>query len=229
MNKFNTLGMEVLDYKTEYLKDYPKLVHDSIGIAIDNKSDIVDDIKTHLKDTSLNIEDFKTYLLTQSSCLKTYEQLLVEYEQIRSAIDSILIKNDIAKEIKTFSKVEDETIQLSQEFIITEDFIRNYFNIENDKEFDVLMSRKGFIEKFAILRLTKILNDFLSSLDNYSDFSIKHTSAFFNSEKNVYGIYLEYNIPIDVLEDVNKIEVIGNNIIKIAEKANKNYNDRMLI
>ena len=61
MNKFNTLGMEVLDYKTEYLKDYPKLVHDSIGIAIDNKSDIVDDIKTHLKDTSLNIEDFKTY------------------------------------------------------------------------------------------------------------------------------------------------------------------------
>lgn len=229
MNKFNTLGMEVLDYKTEYLKDYPKLVHDSIGIAIDNKDDIVDDIKTHLKDTSLKFDEFKTYLLTQTSCLKTYEQLLVEYEQIRSAIDSILAKNNIAKEIKTFSKVENETIQLQQEFIITEDFIKNYFNIENDKDFNVLMSRKGFIEKFAILRLTKILKDFINSLDSCQDFSINHTSAFFNSEKNVYGIYLEYNIPIDVLEDVKKIEIIGNSITKLAEKADKNYKDRMLV
>lgn len=229
MNKFNNLGMEVLDYKTEYLKDYPKLVHDSIGIAIDNKADIVDDIKAHLKDTSLKIEDFRTYLLTQPSCLKTYEQLLVEYEQIRSAIDSILAKNTIGKELNTFSKVEDETIQLTQEFIITDEFIKNYFYVENDKEFESLMNRKGFIEKFAILRLTKILNDFIDSLDAYSDFSIRHTLVFFNSEKNVYGIYLEYIIPIDVFENSSKIESIGNSIIKVAEKADKNYKDRMLI
>lgn len=229
MNKFNALGMEVLDYKTEYLKDYPKLVHDSIALAIDNKSEIEEDIKNHLKDMSLKMEDFRTYLLKQTSCLKTYEQLLVEYETIRSSIDSILVKNEVAKNLKTFSKVEEENLQLIQEFVITEDFIKNYFTIEGEKDFEILMSRKGFIEKFAILRLTKILDDFLNSIEKEEDFSVKHTLVFFNSEQNVYGIHLEYTIPIDVLEDNSKIETIGTKISEIAEKADKNYKDRMLI
>lgn len=229
MNKFNDLGMEVLDYKSEYLKDYPKLVHNSIAFAIDNKSEIEEDIKNHLKDMSLDIDNFRNYLLTQTSCLKTYEQLLSEYETIRKNLNSILIKNEIGQNLKTFSKVEEEKIQLIQEFVITEDFIKNYFTIENEKEFEILMSRKGFIEKFAILRLTKILDDFLNSIEKDEDFLVKHTLVFFNSEKNVYGIHLEYTIPIDILEDNSKIETISVKISEIAEKADKNYKDRMLI
>lgn len=229
MNKLNALGMEVLDYKSEYLKDYPKLVHDSIALAIDNKSEIEEDIKNKLKDMSIKKDDFKKYLLKQPSCLKTYEELLIEYESIRESIDIILRKNEISKEIKSFSKVEEENIQLIQEFVITEEFIKNYFTIDTEKDFEVLMSRKGFIEKFAILRLTKILNDFSNSIKKDENFNIKHSLVFFNSEKNVYGIHLEYTIPIDILENNSKTEIIGTEISKISEKADKNFKERMLI
>lgn len=229
MNKFNALGMEVLDYKTEYLKEYPQLVHDSIALAIDSKSNVEEEIKTKLKDTSFSYDDFKKYLLTQTSCLKTYEQLLVEYESIRQTLDNLLLKDEISKDLKSFSKVEDEQIQIVQEFVITEDFIKNYFTIENEKDFEILMSRKGFIEKFAILRLTKIFDDFLKTLKDTTSFSLKHSLVFFNSESNVYGIHLEYNISIEELEKENQIENITNKIIEIAKNANKNYKDRMLV
>lgn len=229
MNKFNALGMEVLDYKTEYLKEYPQLVHDSIALAIDSKSNVEEEIKTKLKDTSFSYDDFKKYLLTQTSCLKTYEQLLVEYESIRQTLDNLLLKDEISKDLKSFSKVEDEQIQIVQEFVITEDFIKNYFTIENEKDFEILMSRKGFIEKFAILRLTKIFDDFLKTLKDSTSFSLKHSLVFFNSESNVYGIHLEYNISIEELEKENQIENITNKIIEIAKNANKNYKDRMLV
>lgn len=229
MNKFNALGMEVLDYKTEYLKNYPQLVHDSIALAIDSKNTINEEIKTKLKDTNFSYDDFKKYLLTEAICLKTYEELLVEYEAIRAKLDNALLKNEISKNLKTFSKVENEQIQIVQEFVITEDFIKNYFTIENEKDFEILMSRKGFIEKFAILRLTKIFDDFLKTLKDDNLFSIKHSLVFFNSDSNVYGIHLEYNISIEELEKENQSEVIANKILEIAEKANKNYNDRMLV
>ena len=229
MNKFNALGMEVLDYKTEYLKEYPQLVHDSIALAIDSKNNVEEEIKTKLKDTSFSYDDFKKYLLTQTSCLKTYEQLLVEYESIRQTLDNLLLKDEISKDLKSFSKVEDEQIQIVQEFVITEDFIKNYFTIENEKDFEILMSRKGFIEKFAILRLTKIFDDFLKTLKDSTSFSLKHSLVFFNSESNVYGIHLEYNISIEELEKENQIENITNKIIEIAKNANKNYKDRMLV
>ena len=229
MNKFNALGMEVLDYKTEYLKEYPQLVHDSIALAIDSKSNVEEEIKTKLKDTSFSYDDFKKYLLTQTSCLKTYEQLLVEYESIRQTLDNLLLKDEISKDLKSFSKVEDEQIQIVQEFVITEDFIKNYFTIENEKDFEILMSRKGFIEKFAILRLTKIFDDFLKTLKDTTSFSLKHSLVFFNSESNVYGIHLEYNISIEELEKENQIETITNKIIEISKNANKNYKDRMLV
>lgn len=229
MNKFNVLGMEVLDYKTEYLKDYPKLVHDSIGLAIDTKSDVEDDIKAHLKDMDLHFDDFKAYLLTQKSCLKTYEQLLTEYEVIRKSIDDKLASSEVGKELKSMSKVEEEIIQVQQKFIISDEFIREYFSIADDKEFESLMTRKGFIEKFAILRLTKIFDDFLKNLEADNDIKIKHTLVFFDSEHNVYGIHLEYDIPIDLLEETVKVDAISKAIIDISEKADKNYKDRMLV
>lgn len=231
MNKFNALGMEVLSYKTEYLnKDYPILVHNSIAVAIDAKQNIPEKIKMMLKDMSLDYEAFKKNLLIESVCLKTYEELLLEYEAIRASVENKIKKDDESlKNIVTFSKVENEEIEIKQEFVITEDFIRNYFSIASEEEFEVLMSRKGFIEKFAILRLTKIFDNFVNGLDKEDIFKTSHSLTFFKSEKNLYGIHMEYKIPIDSFEKKDLTDSICNKINKIATEAVKNYENHMLV
>lgn len=229
LNKFNALGMEVLSYKTEYLKEeYPKLVHDSIAIAIDNKENISDEIKMNLKDMSMKFDSFREYLLRQPRCLKTYEELLLEYEEIRGKIDNVLHADEITKKLQSYSKVEEENILVQQEFVITEEFIKDYFSINSDSEFDVLMSRKGFIEKFAILRLTKIFDDFIKNLEKEENITIRHGLTFFKSESNVYGIYMEYVVNIDIFENTENIEKISKKISEIAKKADENYKNHML-
>ncbi len=231
MNKFNALGIEVLSYKTEYLnKDYPQLVHNSIAIAIDNKDNIPEKIKMSLKDMSLDYDTFRKNLLSEPVCLKTYEELMLEYEAIRASVEN-KIKQDKEelKDIVTFSKVENEEIEIKQEFVITESFIKDYFSITSENEFEALMVRKGFIEKFAILRLTKIFDNFINGLDKEELFHINHSLTFFKSEKNVYGIYMEYKIPIDNLEKEDMIDSICNKINYIASEAYENYKNHMLI
>lgn len=229
MNKFNNIGMEVLDYKSEYLKDYPKLVLDSLNLAITSKCveyGLPESIKSQLLDNNVKFETFKKHLLQESVCLKTYEELLVEYENIKNSIDLKLAESEYCKNLKTMSKVEDETIEVVKPFTISEEFIKQYFNIETDKEFEVLMSRKGFIEKFAILRLVKIFKDFIQT-QNETDFSITNTLVYFDSEDNVYGIHLKFTIPIDLFEDENKMEEISNKIIDISKQAEINFNNKM--
>lgn len=231
MNKFNALGMEVLSYKNEYLnKDYPQLVHNSIAVAIDNKENIPDKLKLSLKDMSIDYDAFKQSLLSESSCLKTYEELMLEYEAIRASIENKIKKDkDELKDIVTFSKVENEEIEIKQEFVITEEFIRNYFSISSESEFEALMARKGFIEKFSILRLTKIFDNFMNELEKEAMFNVSHSLTFFKSEKNVYGIYMEYRIPIDNLEEENTTDSICEKIHYIANKAYENYKNHMLV
>ena len=229
MNKFNNIGMEVLDYKSEYLKDYPKLVLDSLNLAITSKCaeyGLPEGIKSQLLDNNVKFETFKKHLLQESVCLKTYEELLVEYENIKNSIDLKLVESEYCKNLKTMSKVEDETIEVVKPFTISEEFIKQYFNIETDKEFEVLMSRKGFIEKFAILRLVKIFKDFIQT-QNETDFSITNTLVYFDSEENVYGIHLKFTIPIDLFEDENKMEEISNKIIEISKQSEDNFNNKM--
>lgn len=231
MNKFNALGMEVLSYKTEYLnKDYPQLVHNSIAVAIDSKENIPDKIKLSLKDMSLDYETFKQNLLNESACLKTYEELMLEYEAIRASVENKIKKDkEELKDIVTFSKVENEEIEIKQEFVITEKFIRDYFSISSESEFEALMVRKGFIEKFAILRLTKIFDNFVDELEKETMFKMSHSLTFFKSEKNVYGIYMEYRIPIDNLEKEDSTDSICEKIHFIANRAYENYKNHMLV
>ena len=241
MNKFNKLGMEVIDFKTEFLKNYPPIVHESLGVAIDKKRDdsiISDMIHDKLLDSTVSLGEFKSFLLKEEpSCLKTYAELLQEYEDIRmsftEALQEVLSKDNVDTSlfdaIKTCSKVESEEIFVQQEFIITEEFINNYFLIESEKDFEVLMSRKGFIEKFAVLRLVRILKDFLDKQEDSCNYELHNSPVFFAAERNVYGIYLEFKIPIALLESEEQQKELSEIIAKIMEDANKNFHAHMLV
>ena len=226
MNKFNELGMNALAYKEEFLKDYPEIVHNSIALAIDN-STYSTEVKELLKNKDVSYVEFKDKLKSETSCLKTYQELLADFEVFRLKLNDVLLKDTDLDNVKTFSEVENDCLQVVQEYIITETFIRDYFDISDDKEFEKLMSRKGFIEKFAILRLNRIFKDFLSNIK--TNLNVHQTSVFFSSEKNVYGILLEFLLPIDEIDEHEDFSEIGAEIISICKDANTNFNKRMLI
>lgn len=205
MNKFNQLGMKIIDYKSELMKGcYPKLVMDSLLESVDKlaNDNIVDvDVHYSLKEKTESLDNFKLLLLAKPNYLKTAEELFNEYEKIRAKFDFEINLGD-KESVISESNVENEKIMVRKSFVISEDFIKNYFYIESEKDFETLMKRKGFVEKFAILRLEKIFNDLLGRFTVDKDlFSLTHSNVFFDNDNNVYGIQLLFSVPIEVIEN----------------------------
>ena len=222
MNKLNEQGMAAIEFRKEFLNpQYPELVHSSIGLAIEQTFDkaVVDKIK----DLSCSDQDFKNFLLLEDSCRKTYEELLQEFDAIKDKLQLDAI------DVETFSDVQADYISVKKEFRLQEKFLREYFYIESDAEFEKLMSRKGFVEKFAILRLKRIMHDFMEQLpeEQVNKYAISNTPVFFNSEQHVYGIYMELKVDVETLNSDAEIEAAHSEVQAILNKSNEMFETKM--
>lgn len=237
MNKLNELGNELIQYKTELMKEYPEIIKKSLASSVEtlcvNK---IIDITTHqlIIDNSNSLEDFYDYVMTQEAFLKTREELLLEYEEIRKAINVSLEKNELVNYIETINNIDTEMISIVYKgFIIDKDFVKRYFKIGNSK-MDKLMQKQGFIEKFAVLRLPRILEEFLNTVDYPKElFDCKATNTCLEEcveqENNTYDIRLVFDIPIKILEDkeINNEDILLN-IKDIILNAKEFYDKRMI-
>ncbi len=201
MNKINRVGEELIQYKVELQKDYPQIVKNSMYIALDKllEAKVLDlDTAYIVKDNSTDIATLTEYLLTKKAYTKTEEEIFRELEALRGVLDNKLVDAGLGYGIVTSSEVEREIIRVGKKYCLDEQFAMDYFGVS---EVDVapLMKRKGFMEKFAVLRLTKIFDDFMSQL-SYPEELIKCDVdlVFFDEDKGAYSI--EFYIEIGVLQ-----------------------------
>lgn len=233
MQKLNGLGVEILALKTEMLKtDYPEIVQKALREAAENlvKNETINvDLHLALTDEKLSIQEFEDILLETPSCLKTKEELLVEYEKIREGLQEQLDK-DKSTGITSKSMVDEEKIAFSKTFKLDNQWVSDYFG-QPAEEVDKLMVRNGFIEKFAVLRLSKILEGFLKSEEfaEHKDVVCKATRVFYDVENHYYGIHLMFYMDIEVAEDKEKATEGIQYIREINEKAVKYMGERMKV
>ena len=226
MNKLNKLGMELLEYKIELNKGYSNLVLRSLNSAVDTmfKDGLVDtDIHFSLKEKSVSFEDLKELLLTKDSCLKTEKELLSEYEEIRNKFNELLELQNL-EFTSTKSEIDKEILSVSKSLLLNEDIFYELFYIKSEDEFEKLMERKNFFEKFAVLRLPKLLHSFIENIDQNKDIYVRNTNAFFHQIEGKYGISLVLEIKIDALEDNEKINEVAKTCLKILNDATEFYN-----
>ena len=231
MQKLNNFGQQVRDLKLELDKPYPQITHNALlSVANGYLKDkfITEDIFEAFSQ-KIDIKDFETLVLECDNCRKSKSQLETEFKAIRDQLiekifsDLSLVPIDTTFEIDT----EKETVSIKKDFLITDEFIKNYFYIPTEEDFESLMKRKGFIEKFSILRLEKIFNDFLEKVKDIEDYDISHTNVFFNSDTRNYGIQLDLEISIDNLEDENSLNTIGDSVQEVLNRVEEHYNITM--
>lgn len=235
MNKYNVFGMELISYKTEILKDYPEIVkrslHDTFDKLLEHNA-IDKDIHFALKDDNMDTDRFKSYILANIKCIKSHEELLVEYEVIRERLDAYAKELIHTHELDTESFVEKENISIIKKFVIDEKFAQEYFGAE-EKELEKLMKQRGFVEKFAVLRLQKILKDFVQIDGVQSDYfnyeAINSFLVYREEETNHYCIDLCLSIPIDIAEDESYTEAIIEEVSNVVNQAQEYFDERLKI
>lgn len=232
MNKYNALGVELINYKTELLKEYPEIVKRSLMLSIDQmlQNELID-LDTHyaIKDDTTLVEPFREYILTKPTYLKTVEELFAEYEELRDKLTQKLLELQIEDQLSTESFVKKEQIAIIKTFNIDMEYAKAFFGVEID-EVEKLMKKKGFIEKFAVLRLPKILGDFLKTIEYPTElFNCEASFVYFDVETNSYCIDLLFDIPVENLEDEEKISDISLNVKDIVANATEFYKSKTLI
>ncbi|MFJ8528572.1 hypothetical protein [Bacillus sp. NPDC094106] len=236
MNKYNIFGMELISYKTEILKDYPDIVkrslHDTFDRLLEHNA-IDKDIHYALKDGGMDTNAFKSYILTNIKCIKSNEELLVEYEMIRERLESHITELIHTQELETESFVEKENISIIKKFVIDAKFAQEYFGVEEKDVKEKLMKPKGFVEKFAVLRLKKILMDFVQMDEVQSEYfdytSITTFLVYREEDTSNYCIDLCLSIPIDIAEDEENTEVLLEDISRVVSKSQTYFDERLVI
>lgn len=234
MNKLNKLGVELINYKEELNKDYSDLIIRSLNqtINIMAENEIIDiDIHYALTHEEVDIEGLNNLLLEKKTCIKTQEELLAEYDEIRSIFNEHLgIEDDEKSDIKTISNIQDDNIIVAKNFTYNSEFAKNYFGIPNKQSLKTFMARQGVFEKFSILRLGKIIKDFIEENPTSKDnFEITFSDVFYENINECYGVSLIFKIDINVIELEENMDEIAKDIQDLINKAVEYFNDKMKV
>lgn len=247
MNKFNALGMDMLEYKAQLLnREYPDIVRNSLEFTFDKlceKLALETDVNLAVKDLDITLEDLKLDLLNREKYIKTKEELFSEYEVVKGTfVESIKeFNSECLNNVEFDSKVDNEEIFVTKKFNIDRDFVKQYFCISEydtpEKEVEILdklMKRGGFVEKFAVLRLTKILSGFLESYDFDNKPFVCDISGTYYDEKEedgdtgFYAIDFVLKIGITTLEDSSQDKELIEEVSTALNDVSKYYYDRVL-
>jgi hypothetical protein len=234
MQKLNGLGVEILSLKQEILKpDYPEIVKKALRESAENmvKNKAIDvDLHLALTDEKMKQSDFQSLLLDNPTCLKNKEEMLVDFEKVREQLQEQFNSDDTLMDIESNSLVDTDQIAFSKTFKLDQSWVSKYFGQPAD-EVGKLMVRNGFVEKFAVLRLSKVLENFLKSdqFTEHKTVECKATRVFYDLEQNYYGIRLMFYMDIEDGEDEEKSTQALDYIRQINEKVVAYMDERTVI
>lgn len=237
MKKLKPIAYELMNLKTEMLNEsYSKTIKQALELSIDQmleKGFIDFDMQLNLKDKNYSLEKLNEYLEESNEFKKTKEELEIEYDNFVKIINEEMLGLGLMKD-EFYCKVDatEEKIKICKIFCLKEEFLKNFFYFKDDSNNDYLeklMKRKGFIEKFAILRLPRIMFNFIDCCDKNYKFTLEKTYPYFDSNNNSYSIDLVFSINVDDIENDEERGVILNEIIPIMNKADEYFQEKMSI
>lgn len=237
MKKLKPIVYELVSIKTEMLNDsYSKTIKQALELSIDQmleKGFIDLDIQLYLKDKNYSAEKLYSFLEENEQFRKTKEELEIEYNNFTSLVSDEIINLGVSnEEFYCKSDVDQEKIKICKVFCLKEEFLRNFFYFKDDSGddyLDKLMKRKGFIERFAVLRLPRIFFNFIDSCEKTPNFTLEKTYPYFDSNNHCYSIDLVFDIDVNIIEDYKDRQAILNEVLSIMEEATNYFEERMSI
>jgi len=229
MNRINKKGMDLIGYKGELVKDYPLLVRNSLLLAIEQmvENNIISlDAYEFVKQDETTLEELQSYLEDHAEFLKSEEEIFAEFEIIRSHLDKVLEDKGMDS-LQTESVIDKDVILVTKKFCIDENFTMTYFGVE-EKDLLKLMKRRGFVEKFSVLRLTAIFKQFKEELEQDEFLKCDVSLVYFDKEENGYSIDIYFELPIEEVEEAGKVGEMCEVIQSIVAKAESHYEERIL-
>lgn len=229
MQKFNQLGLELLSTKDELLNvNHSEVVKKALLFQAESMTENkLIDPDTHLALTNRDLSpgEFELFLAEKKSFMKTIEELRNEYDVIRESIAD-KFKTDVA--FDSMSKVENESLVYIQTFELDLEWVKSYFLVK-ENDIPQLIKEKGFVAKFAVLRMPKIIDEFLDVLANSHEVVdvFREEHVYLNADTSSYCMDLIYTVSIDAVEDASTHDEIAEYISESGTISSKFFKEKI--
>lgn len=232
MNRINKLGMDLISYKEELMKDYPKIVRDSLMLAIEQlaSTQVIDaDAFGLIKNDGVGATEFKRYIEASTMYMKTEEEILLEFKKLEDQLKEIISAKEL-QNVKTSIVTKQDVVMINRGFIFNEEFVREFFDVEDEKDMLDLMKRRGFVEKFAVLRLNAIFKPFLlRAKEEHPEVVVDLSYVFFDVEEEGYKMDIFFAIKEEMFDDIETLNTYVDKVKDIVEKAEVEFKNKTLI
>lgn len=225
--RLNLAGKNLLEYKVEYNKDYPELVQKSLKTTVQELMQVlgIDSMYFEIfKDQTISVDEFEKELLNVKDLSMTDKEIKKELEEYLKILEKNLIGNGVHGYEKEVN-VGKELIKITKKVILDKAFFQEYFLLDAG-ELTEFMKPKGFADRFANLRLTKLFNDIEGDLsDDFSIVTLERHDVEFVDESYVASLKVSFT----GLDVTDKLDELTSEIKRFISYSNKYIQDRLLI
>lgn len=225
--RLNLAGKNLLEYKAEYNKDYPELVLKSLKTTVQDLMQVlgIDSMYFELfKDQTMTVNEFETELLKIKDLSMTDKEIKQELEEYLKILEKSLIGNGVHGYEKEVN-VGKELIKITKKVNLDKSFFQEYFLLDAG-ELTEFMKPKGFADRFASLRLTKLFNDIEGDLaDDFNLVTLERHDVEFLDESYVASLKVSFT-GMDITDNLDELT---SEIKRFVSYSNKYIQDRLLI
>lgn len=231
INRINEQGMTLIEYKTEYMSHHSQLIDNALIIALEsliNKKQLDEETFEYIKKDSITIEELRKHLLLKKEYTKSPKELFKEFETVRMTINKYLKEIDFTNWIDTESNVESNRITILKQYNLTKEFIMEFFGVD-EKDMIQLMKKRGFVEKFAVLRMNKVFKEIYNEMNEEQYITQGYSLVYFNRAITGFSVDYKYHLNVDYVANEGNMHNIVKKIKEIDKIVERKFNKKMSI
>lgn len=229
MERLNKSGRTLLEYRSEFKKHYSDSIDESLKEAVNilyNEKKIDEKIFRNILNESISDDDFEIMLSKRKEFTKNTNELNYEFDLVRKKINEYMIDIGFTTSMNTKNSLDINKIIIIHQFDLNRNYIMSSFGV-NQTEIIPLMKRRGFVEKFAVLRLNQVLKEIYGEMKMPEDIDHGYSLVYYNKKTQSFSIDYKFYINVDVAADEKRMKELVNKIKELDKIIDKKFHTKL--
>lgn len=229
MERLNKSGRALLEYRSEFRKHYSDSIDESLKEAINilyNEKKIDEKIFRNIYNENISDDDFEIMLSKRKEFTKNTNELNYEFDLIRKKINEYMIEIGFTNSMNTKNSLDINKIIIIHQFDLNRNYIMSSFGV-NQTEIVPLMKRRGFVEKFAVLRLNQVLKEIYGEMKMPEDIDHGYSLVYYNKKTQSFSIDYKFYINVDVAADEKRMKELINKIKELDKIIDRKFHNKL--